>query len=373
MAVLQLHQAKALKRMHESSTDPRLMQELRSSTDFTLQTGQFSDTVKDFAQQFLAVQKQTEAIQHILAAALPHAEATLRPACQASHRRAAPSVSQPAPKSSRKSTSGPDTGNPEMCCQARGLTVSNALPPHLRLRHPLLTEVKRLRLGDTMSLHTSLASPSRNAGSSAVLSQNATPSVPSSMTFLHCTTAGTLFVPLVPLAQSLGVWLTLPNSSCRFYGLGMTGSGMTVLGPSIRAVPIPLCLYENRRGHHCPVMGSRPQDLQLSGGTTETSVATVTPLGLLHMRPLHAFLWAGVPLEQVSQCVVSSTRCLQYGLGCYMQRAGSLGVLDRALTALAHQMPGVAGSASSLAAVPAAATRQACVGPYGQHCSCVVH
>ncbi len=42
--------------------------------------------------------------------------------------------------------------------------------------------------------------------------------------------------------------------------------------------------------------------------------------------------------------------CLQYGLLRYMQRAGSLGVLDRPSTALAHQLPRVAGSATSLAA-----------------------
>ncbi len=36
MAVLQVHQAKALKQMHEGCTDPRLMQELRSATDFAL-------------------------------------------------------------------------------------------------------------------------------------------------------------------------------------------------------------------------------------------------------------------------------------------------------------------------------------------------
>ncbi len=36
----------------------------------------------------------------------------------------------------------------------------------------------------------------------------------------------------------------------------------------------------------------------------------------------------------------------------------------RASTALAHQLPRAAGSASSLAAVSATAVRQACVGPY---------
>ncbi len=66
-------------------------------------------------------------------------------------------------------------------------------------------------------------------------------------------------------------------------------------------------------------------------------------------------------------------RCLQHGLGCYMQCAGSLGALDGAPTALAHQLPRAFGSASSLAAVLGSAVRQACVGSYGQHCGCLVH
>ncbi len=111
MAILQFHQAKALKQVHEGSTDPGLMQELRTATDFALratkvtarslgkamstmvvqerhlwlnlaemkdadkarfldapisQAGLFGDTVEGFAQQFSVVQQQTEAIQHIL-------------------------------------------------------------------------------------------------------------------------------------------------------------------------------------------------------------------------------------------------------------------------------------------------------------------
>ncbi len=57
-------------------------------------------------------------------------------------------------------------------------------------------------------------------------------------------------------------------------------------------------------------------------------------------------------------------RCLQHGLGRYMQRAGSLGALDRAPTALAHQLPGAVGSAFSLAAVPATAVGQARASPH---------
>ena len=181
MAILQVHQAKALKAMHEGGTDPRLMQELRTATDFALratkvtarslgkamstlvvqerhlwlnlaemrdvdkarfldapisQAGLFGDTVEDFAQQFSAVQKQTEAIQHILprrdppvatipsraapqparrrgrppassTPAPPRAESSSRPARRAPRRRAAPPVSLPAAKSSRKTTKRP--------------------------------------------------------------------------------------------------------------------------------------------------------------------------------------------------------------------------------------------------------------------------
>ncbi len=69
----------------------------------------------------------------------------------------------------------------------------------------------------------------------------------------------------------------------------------------------------------------------------------------------------------------SSNRCLQHGLGRYMQRAGSLGALDRAPTALAHQLPGAVGSAFRLAAVPATAVGQARASPHGQHCGGLVY
>ncbi|KAI2667306.1 ORF V: Enzymatic polyprotein [Labeo rohita] len=111
MATLQVYQAKVLKHLHERGSDQGAMEELRAATDFALratkvtarflgqvmsvivvqerhlwltlaqmadvdksrfldapisQGGLFRDTVEDFAQQFSAVQKQTEAIKHIL-------------------------------------------------------------------------------------------------------------------------------------------------------------------------------------------------------------------------------------------------------------------------------------------------------------------
>ncbi len=111
MVFLQVHQAKALKNLHEGGHDPEVLKELRTVTDLTLratkvtasslgramstlvvqehhlwlcladmrdddkvwflnapvsQTGLFGDAVESFAQQFLAAQKQTEVIRHIL-------------------------------------------------------------------------------------------------------------------------------------------------------------------------------------------------------------------------------------------------------------------------------------------------------------------
>ncbi len=86
-----------------------------------------------------------------------------------------------------------------------------------------------------------------------------------------------------------------------------------------------------------------------------------------------AFLRAGVPLEQVSRHVVVTTDASSTGWGATCNGQASLGALDGASTALAHQLPRAAGSASSLAAVSATAVRQACVGPYRQHCGCAVY
>ncbi len=80
----------------------------------------------------------------------------------------------------------------------------------------------------------------------------------------------------------------------------------------------------------------------------------------------------GAPITSVP-AYCCHNRCLQHGLGRYMQRAGSLGALDRAPTALAHQLPGAVGSAFSLAAVPATAVGQARASPHGQHCGGLVH
>ncbi len=113
------------------------------------------------------------------------------------------------------------------------------------------------------------------------------------------------------------------------------------------------------------------------------AAAAVTPLELLHMRPLQhwlhgrvprwawqsgtlwvqvtpacrqtfspwsdlLFLRAGVPLEQVSRHAVVYTDASANGWGGHVQRACSVGGLDGSPTALAHQLPRVAGSTPGL-------------------------
>ncbi len=124
MALLQVHQAKALRDLHEGGHDPQVHHEFRAATDLALratkvtaravgramstlvvqerylwlcladmsdtdkvrflnspvsQTGLFGDAVENFAQQFSAVQKQSEAISHILGGPLLH------PLCRRQH------------------------------------------------------------------------------------------------------------------------------------------------------------------------------------------------------------------------------------------------------------------------------------------------
>ncbi len=141
------------------------------------------------------------------------------------------------------------------------------------------------------------------------------------------------------------------------------------------------------------------------------SAAAVTPLGLLHMRPLQhwlhsrvprwawrrgtlrvgisqqcrrslspwtdlAFLRAGVPLEQVSRHTVVTTDASSTGWGatCNGQAASGLWTGPRLLWHI--NCPGMwtaVGSAFSLAAVPATAVGQARASPHGQHCGGLIY
>ncbi len=137
------------------------------------------------------------------------------------------------------------------------------------------------------------------------------------------------------------------------------------------------------------------------------STAAVTLLGLLHMRPLQrwlhgrvrrwawqsgthrvfitlhcrqtfslwsdpSFLWAGVPLEQVSRHAVVFTDASATGWGATYNRHAVRG-LNRTQIPLTHQLPRVASSTFCAGPPQRAATWQALADPYGQHCHRCVH
>ncbi len=142
MALLQVHQAKALRDLHEGGHDLVVLHELRAATDLALratkvtaqslgramstlvvqerhlwlcltdmkeqekvqflnapvsQTGLFGDAVESCAQQFSAAQKQTEAIKHIMRRRKPAAASTPAAAPQPARRRGRPPLAAPAP------------------------------------------------------------------------------------------------------------------------------------------------------------------------------------------------------------------------------------------------------------------------------------
>ncbi len=142
MALLQVHQAKALRDLHEGGHDLAVLHELSTATDLALratkvtaqslgrtmstlvvqerhrwlcltdmkeqekiqflnapvsQTGLFGDAVESCAQQFSAAQKQTEAIKHIMRRRKPVAASTPAAAPQPARRRGRPPVAAPAP------------------------------------------------------------------------------------------------------------------------------------------------------------------------------------------------------------------------------------------------------------------------------------
>ncbi len=155
MALLQVHQAKALRDLHEGGHDPGVLSELRTATDLALratkvtarslgramstmvvqerhlwlcladmkeadkarflnapvsQTGLFGDAVENFAQQFSAAQKQTEAIRHILPRRA--AAASTRPPAavpRSTRRRGRPPAAAPRSPRSRRSSLQPSS------------------------------------------------------------------------------------------------------------------------------------------------------------------------------------------------------------------------------------------------------------------------
>ncbi|XP_051994063.1 uncharacterized protein LOC127652047 [Xyrauchen texanus] len=208
MALLQVHQAKALN-MHGGGPDPDVLQELRSATDLALratkataqalgqaiatlvvqerhlwlnlvemheagknrfldapasQIGLFGDAVEDFAQQFSVVEKQTEAISHMMprrrpaatgpapsarrgrppakkpAPALPQPGPSSQPQRRAPRRRRTPPVSRTPPGPGRL-PSVPETADPEPKILASEVVRPLRPPVEGREENPLFFHV----------------------------------------------------------------------------------------------------------------------------------------------------------------------------------------------------------------------------------------
>ncbi len=231
MAILQVHQAKALKQVHEGSTDPGLMRELRTATDFALratkvtarslgkamstmvvqehhlwlnlvemkdvdkarfldapisQAGLFGDTVEGFAQQFSAVQQQTEAIQHTCPGVMHHP--LLPPG---------PGLSLPV---------------------AVGALLG---PPELLRPRPNRYAVSKLRLAHWIVEAVALAYQSQGEPCPLGARAHSTRSVASSHALAHGAS-------LADICRAAG-WAT-PNTFARFYNLRVEPVSSRVLG-----------------------------------------------------------------------------------------------------------------------------------------------
>ncbi|KAI2662122.1 ORF V: Enzymatic polyprotein [Labeo rohita] len=456
MATLQVYQAKVLKHLHERGSDQGAMEELRAATDFALratkvtahslgqvmstivvqerhlwltlaqmadidkswflyapisQGGLFGDTVEDFAQQFSAVQKQTEAIKHILprrdipTTAPPRGfkeTTSSRPLLRCMTPDWQPDVELPAGERRRPRLrdrspakdlrSVPDVGNPKverialwgtttstsslpvegrelLCAQTlptKSQKESFLSPPGFRPRVPSLSSAQEV----SPRIRTrSLMSPAREPGKKVSAAQ-------CSLTFLQdvlpsgisplplplplppgCPTAVTsVNVPLIPLATRLGAWLQLPSPSrwlirtvrlgyaiqfarrppryrgvlstsvhCRgsayqykvlpfglslspcvfteaalsplwqtvqrisFLGVELDSVSMTARLTNERAQSVLKCLESFRHKTVVPLKTFQ----RLLGHMA--AAAAVTPLGLLHMRPLQRWLHDRVP------------------------------------------------------------------------------
>ncbi len=363
------------------------------------QGGLFGDTVEGFAQQFSAVQQQTKAIQHILP------------------RRDAPSTAAPGarPQSARR--------------RGRPPASSRAVPPRAESTHRPVRRASRRIAAPPLS--GNVCSFSGDGENSAAPSSGGGPGGESSVSFCFCSACTHL---PKERAISFSSGFSGPWDDSVWWSQGLGAPAPQPVGASgqlgkEQALPcaenllsrcgVRLGEYDGTpHGGTCPSSAELPEFLQRQEcGTTETvseapgaygirscshaaqiaSYETTSALASLSgqevgMAPRYTanrYLPAVSPLPQPLDRPCLSTgrgaprtsvpaycchnRCLQHGLGCYMQWAGSLGALDRAPTALAHQLSGAVGSAISLAAVPATAVGQARASPHGQHCGGLVY
>ncbi len=159
-----------------------------------------------------------------------------------------------------------------------------------------------------------------------------------------------------------------PTQRISFLGMELDSVNLTARLSIERAQSMLSCLESFQHKRAVPLKHFQ----RLLGHMASAAAAAVTPLGLVHMRPrwLHdrvprwawrqgtyrvsvtpscrhtfspwsdlAFLWAGVPLAQVSRHVVVMTDAFTTGWGAMCNGHAAAGALDRAPAAVAYQLP----------------------------------
>ncbi len=161
-----------------------------------------------------------------------------------------------------------------------------------------------------------------------------------------------------------------PTQRISFLGMELDSVNLTARLSIERAQSMLSCLESFQHKRAVPLKHFQ----RLLGHMASAAAAAVTPLGLVHMRPLQrwlhdrvprwvwrqgtyrvsvtpscrhtfspwsdlAFLWAGVPLAQVSRHVVVMTDASTTGWGAMCNGHAAAGALDRAPAAVAYQLP----------------------------------
>ncbi len=296
MALLQVHQAKALKQLHEGDADPGVLQELRTATDLALRAtkvtaralGQTMSTLvvqerhlwltladmresdkhrfldspisqagllEDFAQQFSAAQKQTEAFRHILprwsaavstpppaaappsarrrgrppaastsAPARPQQQPALRPQRGAGRRRPAQPASAPAKPVKRQGRQRPWDGRPGAfgSCSSGDGDRTTPSPGGGPGGESFVSFLFCSATDPQVSVTPHTQTPLRDA----------LPFESGHCAPFRCPTVGTAVTPLVPLVRSLGAWLELPRPS-RWLLRGLSDSATRFSSPGV--------------------------------------------------------------------------------------------------------------------------------------------
>ncbi len=364
MALLQVHQAKALKQLHEGDADPGVLQELRTATDLALratkvtaralgqtmstlvvqerhlwltladmreadkhrfldspisQAGLFGEAVEDFAQQFSAAQKQTEAFRHILprrsaavstpppAAAPPSArrrgrppaaststparpqqQPALRPQCGAGRRRPAQPASAPAKPVKRQGRRRPWDGRPGAfgsCSSGDGDRTTPSPgggPGGESFVSFLFCSATDPRVHRTQLLHRTQERRWVTTNPGPARSESGPSQAPVQDVDAETHLSMRLSPRLVCSNRPEGRLLPCldPPSTQTVSPLCVRRASIPVQGPSLRAIPVASCLHQGRRSRPCTVKGSRhsypqlPRRLAHPGPVSSTVVRT---------------------------------------------------------------------------------------------------